>query len=323
MAVLISPESLGVGAAQLKAPLYVAWQLTNECNLSCRHCIEESGPGQALGDGLSRDEVLRIADEIIAAEVPYVALSGGEPLLHPNFFEVLDRFQSAGVGVKIETNAQLLTSETISRLSLCGVRSIQVSLDGVCEEAYAFLRPGAKLSVVLDGIRDLKRAGLAVEANFAPTRRSVGQIAETVDLAYSLKASAFYTGRLMRAGRAVPHWGLIAPNEEQYARFFKTLKAKALQYEGRMRVCWHELGLARELRWRLDHPAALFILLPDGKVKLINALPFICGDLRRQSLAEVWRNYQRAWKDPRVVRFIAELSRDESLVGRLHERIEL
>ena len=70
-------------------------------------------------------------------------------------------------------------------------------------------------------------------------------------------------------------------------------------------------------------PPAHFILLPDGKVKLINALPFICGDLRRQSLAEVWRNYQRAWKDPRVVRFIAELSRDESLVGRLHERIEL
>ena len=44
---------------------------------------------------------------------------------------------------------------------------------------------------------------------------------------------------------------------------------------------------------------ALLIVLPNGLVKLINALPFICGDLRRQSLAEIWGNFQRAWQDPR------------------------
>ena len=57
------------------------------------------------------------------------------------------------------------------------------------------------------------------------------------------------------------------------------------------------------------HPAALLIVLPNGLVKLINALPFICGDLRTQSLAEVWANFQRAWHDPRVAEFVDDLAR--------------
>ena len=52
-----------------------------------------------------------------------------------------------------------------------------------------------------------------------------------------------------------------------------------------MRVHFHEMGLLEELRYRLHHPAALLIVLPNGLVKLINALPFVCGDLRTQSLA--------------------------------------
>ena len=62
------------------------------------------------------------------------------------------------------------------------------------------------------------------------------------------------------------------------------LHAKADEYRGRMRVYFHEMGLLEELRYRLQHPAALLIVLPNGLVKLINALPFVCGDLRRQSL---------------------------------------
>ena len=89
---------------------------------------------------------------------------------------------------------------------------------------------------------------------------------------------------------------------QQYAAFFDTLRAKADEYRGRMRVYFHEAGLLEELRYRLQHPAALLIVLPNGLVKLINALPFVCGDLRRDSLAEVWANFQRAWRDPRVAR---------------------
>ena len=73
-------------------------------------------------------------------------------------------------------------------------------------------------------------------------------------------------------------------SEEQYEAFFDALRAKTEEYRGRMRVYFHEMGLLEELRYRLQHPAALLIVLPNGLVKLINALPFVCGDLRAQSL---------------------------------------
>ena len=88
---------------------------------------------------------------------------------------------------------------------------------------------------------------------------------------------------------------------------------------GRMRVYYHEMGLLDELRYRLLNPAALFIVIPNGKVKLINALPFTCGDLRTDSLGQVWQNFQQAWKSPMVSAFIDRLAEDPSIVSRLHQ----
>jgi len=322
MAVVL-PESLGASAADLKSPLYAAWQLTNECSLACLHCIEGSGPGQAFPDELSREEALRIADELLAAEVPYVAFSGGEPLLHPHLFDLLHRFRGRGVGLKVETNGQHLDCATCRRLAAAQVKAVQVSLDATSEGVLRKLRPQASLRKILDGIRGLREAGVAVEVNFAPTRSNVAEVSGAMDRAVALGAYAFYTGRLMYMGNAVRSWNKIAPSEEQYAEFFAAVKAKARQYEGRLRVCYHELGIVGELRYRAAHPAALIIILPDGRVKLINALPFTCGDLRRQSLSEVWAHYQKAWKDPRVTGFIDELARDEQAISRLHEWVEL
>jgi MoaA/NifB/PqqE/SkfB family radical SAM enzyme len=322
MAVVL-PESLGARAADLKSPLYAAWQLTNECDLRCLHCIEESGPRKAFPDELALGEAIRITDELIAAEVPYVAFSGGEPLLHPHLFELLSRFRGHGVGLKIETNGQHLDEATCGRLADAQVKAVQVSLDATSEEVLRKLRPKASLMKILDGIRFLRDRGVEVEVNFAPNRHNVDQVAATMDLANALGAYAFYTGRLMYTGRAVRSWEKIAPSEEQYGAFFSAVKAKEREFAGRMRVCYHELGIVEELRYRAANPAALVIILPDGRIKLINALPFTCGDLRRQSLAQVWEHYQQAWKDPRVTGFIDELAENEKAISRLHDWVAL
>ena len=115
----------------------------------------------------------------------------------------------------------------------------------------------------------------------------------------------------------------MAPSEEQYAAFFETLHGKIEEYRGRMRVYFHEMGLLEELRYRLHHPAALLIVLPNGLVKLINALPFVCGDLRRQTLAEIWGRFQRAWQDPRVAQFVEDLATDPRKTATLHQWVYL
>ena len=90
-----------------------------------------------------------------------------------------------------------------------------------------------------------------------------------------------------------------------------------------MRVYFHEAGLLEELRYRLKHPAALLIVLPNGLVKLINALPFVCGDFRRQTLREIWANFRRSWRDPRVAGFIEDLATDPARTRTLHQWVHL
>ena len=65
----------------LKAPLLVSWQITRDCDLCCLHCCTDSAPGKRLSDELSANEAMRLVDEIVRNDVPYVMLCGGEPLV--------------------------------------------------------------------------------------------------------------------------------------------------------------------------------------------------------------------------------------------------
>lgn len=312
-----------VSSQDLSAPLYVAWQLTNECNLACLHCIEESGPRKAFPDELDDEQVDRFLDQVIAAKVPYVAFSGGEPMLHPRFFEMAERVCAAGAALKVETNGHFLTPENCERFKKVGVKAVQVSLDGGKPGSFNRLRIRARFETVLDGIKNLRAAGVPLEINFCPTKFNYREIGRAVDRAHSLGAMNFYTGKTMYTGNAVKAWHLIAPSEDQYAEFFKVLHEKEKEYEGRMRVYFHEMGLLQELGYRLKHPAAILIVLPNGLVKIINALPFVCGDLRTQSLSEVWARFKEAWKDPQVARYVEEMGRKPELTAELHQWVRL
>jgi MoaA/NifB/PqqE/SkfB family radical SAM enzyme len=307
----------------LGAPLYVAWQITNECNLACLHCIEESGPGKAFKDELDREQILAIIDQMTELEVPYVSFSGGEPMVHPHFFAMVERFCAGEGQLKIETNGHYLTPENCARMRELGVKAVQVSLDGASRETFNRMRVRGEFNTAVEGTRNLHQAGVPIEVNFSPTRFNIHEIGPAVDLAHELGAYSFYTGRTMHTGNAVKTWNKLAPSEEQYDEFFRTLHAKAEEYRGRMRVHFHEMGLLEELRYRLQHPAALLIVLPNGLVKLINALPFVCGDLRSQSLAEIWAHFQRAWEDPRVARFVEELASDPRKTSLLHQWVRV
>ncbi len=305
--------------SDLAAPLYVAWQITNECNLACLHCIEESGPGKAFKDELSTAEVYAVIDQLVDCEVPYVSFSGGEPMVRPDFFGMVERITKGGVGLKIETNGHFLTPENCKRFKDRGVKAVQVSLDGAPPASFNKMRVHGRLETALDGINNLREAQVPIEINFVPAKFHIKKIGAAVDLAHEIGAYSFYTGKLMFTGNAVRTWAITAPDEADYPQFFAVLKEKTQEYKGRMRVYFHEMGLLEELRYRLENPAALFIILPNGKVKLINALPFTCGDLRTDTLGQVWAQFQIAWKSPRVSAFIDRLAADPSIVSRLHQ----
>jgi MoaA/NifB/PqqE/SkfB family radical SAM enzyme len=99
---------LGGAAQDHRAPLFFAWQLTNRCDAGCLHCCEESGPDRAWSDEMNPEQVRAVLAQIEGAGVPYVALGGGEPMGHPQFWEIIRRLSQRGIELKIETNGQFI-----------------------------------------------------------------------------------------------------------------------------------------------------------------------------------------------------------------------
>jgi MoaA/NifB/PqqE/SkfB family radical SAM enzyme len=269
------------------------------------------------------DESLELCQEIVDLQVPYVALSGGEPLLYPGFWQVCKFLREHDVEVKIETNAQLITKEVAQRLADLNLRSVQVSLDGVTPESYNKMRPKADFSQVVKAIEYLCDEKIPTEIVYVPAKFNLHEAERLVDFAAELGVSAFYTGKTMFIGRAVNHWDAICPSEEQYEELVCTLKVKAKEYEGKMLIYYYPYDVIEELKYRLSNPAASLLVLSTGKVKLTGPLPFVCGDVRRHSLSEIWKRYQVAWRHPKVIEYAEQIFDRPELLSQALDNIEL
>jgi MoaA/NifB/PqqE/SkfB family radical SAM enzyme len=298
------------------APLFVSWQLTRDCDLACLHCCTESAPGKRLPDELDRDEAMRIAREIVDAQVPYVMLCGGEPLLVPHFFEIAETLGRAGIDLKIETNGQRLDAAIARRLAALPIRSIQVSLDGDSQEVYERQRPGGSLERAHAACRAICDAGMPLEVTFAPTRINIHEARAVIERAHALHAFRFNTGALMRIGTAARLWHKIAPADEQYDAFRRTLATMTPVVEPAMELCYVPWSIEEGLRAALHEPPATLLILPNGWVKVAAALPAICADLRRATVATAWQRYCEAWRHPSTHEAVRRAIEDASTHAR-------
>lgn len=285
----------------LRAPLFVSWQLTRDCDLACLHCCTDSAPGKHLPDEMTAERALRVAADLVAAEVPYVMLCGGEPLRVPHFMAIAEHLGRAGVLLKIETNGQAFDAALAARLAALSIRSVQISLDGDTQEVYARQRPGASLARAHAACRAVRGAGLPLEITFAPTRQNIHQVAAVIDRARELGAFRFNTGQLMHIGRAARLWHKIEPSAADYQAFRTVLRLEAARIDQTLQICYEPFSVQAGLQDNLDTPPATLLVLPNGLVKVAGAVGCVCGDLRRMTLAEVWESYRAAWHNETVI----------------------
>ncbi|MDD5627860.1 MAG: radical SAM protein, partial [Elusimicrobia bacterium] len=263
-------------------------------DLACLHCCADSWPGGRLRDELSADEARRLAEQIAAAEVPYVLFGGGEPALAPHFLDTAEVLGKAGVYLKVESNGQRLSSRAVSRLAGLPVRSIQISLDGATQQAYGRLRPAASLQAAVDSCRRVREAGLPLEVTFAPSRCNLHEAEAVMERAAELGAFRFNTGALMRLGRAARLWEVLEPSSQDYGQFLRLLGRKEQELAGRMEVCYRPFHLREGIEEWLREPPGTLSVQADGKVRVSAALSSVCADLRKDSLAEAWDAYRSA-----------------------------
>lgn len=309
----------GRAVDEYRAPLFLAWQLTNRCGARCITCCEESGPDKAWPDELERAESLDLARRIVDFGIPYVAFGGGEPLGVPHCWELFDLLAAGGVALKIETDGSQIDDAAADRLSHLGVQCVQVSVDGATAATHERVRPGSSFDAALAAIRRLTARGLAPQLVFVPTRHNIGEAAATYDLSVELGCGAFVTGPLMRIGRAAADWERIACSEEDWRAVVLALQKHARSRSAGTTLSIYPWDILAEMEQRLASPQAMLLVVPNGKVKLLNALPFAPADLRRDSLEQAWQSYREAWRSREVREFIAGCRADSRLLRHANE----
>jgi MoaA/NifB/PqqE/SkfB family radical SAM enzyme len=309
----------GRAVGEYGAPLFLAWQLTNRCAARCLACCEESGPDRAWRDELTRTESLELAQRIVAAGIPYVAFGGGEPLGAPHFWDLLERLAAGGVALKIETDGSRIDDAAADRLARLEVQCVQISVDGASAAMHERVRPGSSFEAATSAIRRLAARGLAPQLVFVPTRLNLPDLAATYDLAVTLGCEAFVTGPLMRIGRAAADWERLASTEDEWRSAVDALRAHAQARASPIALSIYPWDILTELERRLESPQAMLLVVPNGKVKLLNALPFAPADLRRDSIGQAWNAYREAWRSARVREFIERCRIEPALLRHANE----
>jgi radical SAM protein with 4Fe4S-binding SPASM domain len=183
------------------APLFVVWNFTQACNLSCRHCYQNSSHKPAP-DELTLAERLNLVDQMADAGVPFLAIAGGEPLVCSDIWPTLERAHRRGIQLNLATNGTLLTPENVARLKTSGVTYIEVSIDNFDAGQHdAFRGQRGAWARAIQGIRNCVAAGVRTGMATCFTRDTVHLADQTVRLALELGCQTFSHFNFIPVGR--------------------------------------------------------------------------------------------------------------------------
>ena len=195
---LVEPTPLG--PVRKPAGPVVIWNLIRRCNLTCRHCYSISADTEFAGE-LSTAEALGVLDQLKAARVPALILSGGEPLLRPDLFEIAARAKALGFYLGLSTNGTLLTPGLVDQVEAAQFDYVGISLDGTQATHDRFRRLEGAHARALAGLRLCRDRQLKVGLRFTLTKDNAAELPELLRLVDEEGIDRFYLSHLNYAGR--------------------------------------------------------------------------------------------------------------------------
>lgn len=182
----------------------VIWNLIRRCNLSCKHCYALSANHDYAGE-LNTDEVFKVMSDLEAARVPVLILSGGEPLLRHDLFEIAARAKSMGFYVGLSSNGTLIDAPMADRIAAAGFDYVGVSLDGLAATHDKFRRLDGAFERSLAGVRALHARGVKIGLRFTMTALNADDLPGLLGLMRAEQIEKFYFSHLNYAGRGNIH----------------------------------------------------------------------------------------------------------------------
>ena len=287
----------------------VAWETTRNCNLNCMHCRAAATKGPYSGE-LDTAAGFRLLDQISEVGKPIVILTGGEPLLRADIFDIAAHGTGLGLRMVMAPNGTLITEEIARKMVESGIQRISISLDGADKKSHDRFRgvEGA-FDGALQGIETARKAGIEFQINTTITKTNLEQIPKIQQLAIKLGAVAHHIFLLVPTGRGK----YIVDQEitsEEYERtlnwfydqrdksplqlkatcaphYYRILRQRA-RSEGKS-VSFSTHGLDGVTRGCLGGIGFCFVS-HRGVVQPCGFLNVNCGDVTRTSFADIWNH---------------------------------
>ncbi len=184
------------------SPKWIAWEITRRCNLHCVHCRSSSEMEAKGHPDFSTSEAFRVIDDIVSYAKPVVVLSGGEPLVRKDVFEIARYGTDKGLRMCLATNGTLVGDETCDNIKAAGIRIVSLSLDGSEEGVHDdFRSQKGAFAGTINAARLFKKHGIEFIVNSSFTRRNQEEIPKVYRLAKELGATAWYMFMIVPTGR--------------------------------------------------------------------------------------------------------------------------
>lgn len=285
----------------------VAWETTRRCNLACKHCraVAEDHP---YDNELDTDASFKLLKQIREVGEPIIILTGGEPLLRHDIFEIAAFGTGLGLRMVMAPNGTLITKEIAGKMKDSGIKRISVSLDGSTSETHdAFRGIHHAFEKSIQGIKIAKDAGIEFQINTTITKNNLSEIPKILKLAESLGAVAHHIFLLVPTGRGkyILDGEINAQEYEETLNWFYDQREKvSLQLkatcaphyyrilrqrskkEGK-KVSFETHGLDAVTRGCLAGTGFCFIS-HVGRVQTCGFLDVECGNITKQSFKDVW-----------------------------------
>jgi AdoMet-dependent heme synthase len=296
------PKKTGILKPDLRM---IAWEITRSCNLNCLHCraAAERGPYK---DELTTEECFQFINEVAAFSKPVLILTGGEPLLREDVFEIASYGTRQGLRVVMAINGTLFSAEKARAAKQAGIQRVSISLDGASAASHDQFRGviGA-FAGAMEGIRYLKEAGLAFQINTTVTKRNLGEIEDILQLAIEAGAAAHHIFLLVPTGRGreLAHEGVTPEEYEQTLTWFAGQDGKApIQLKATCAPQYyriiHQQGKTKERKGEGDglHTftrgclggISFCFVSHRGDIQPCGYLEVITGNIKERPFQEIW-----------------------------------
>ncbi|NLD35965.1 MAG: heme b synthase [Desulfatiglans sp.] len=294
---------------KLNPPRLVAWEITRSCNLNCVHCRASAEKGPYEGE-LDTGKCKEVLDEIKRTGSPIIILTGGEPLMRRDVFELARYGTGLGLRMVMATNGTLLSPAIVKEIKESGIKRLSISLDGETAETHdTFRKVKGAFDASLNGIFMLREAGIEFQINTTVTRHNADNIDNILEMAVELGAVAHHIFLLVPTGRAkdmeeqeidaikyekLLHWFYDMRNKTPLhlkatcaPHYYRILRQEA--HAKGEKIAFETYGLDAVTRGCLGGTSFCFISY-DGIIQPCGYLELNCGDLKEASFDSIWKN---------------------------------